>query len=182
MTASILLLLAAQTAPAAPAVLAAPPAPPCTSAEYRAMDFWVGDWELSFARPDGTRGRAVNRITKDEYGACVIAEHFEQSDIGFTGASWSSYDRLKDKWVQTWVDNQGGYITLAGGPVEGQDHVFQLDTVEPRGPARKHFRMIWQNVTADSLTWRWQQRQDDGSYTDSWVIDYKRRKEPAAPG
>ena len=26
----------------------------------------------------------------------------------------------KKKWVQTWVDNGGGYITLAGGPVEGQ--------------------------------------------------------------
>jgi hypothetical protein len=144
------------------------------------MDFWVGEWELSFPNPDGSRGHAVNRITKDEYGACVIAEHFTQP--GFTGASWSSYDRIKGKWVQTWVDDQGGYITLVGGPVEGRKHSFQLDTVEPRGPSKKHFRMIWENVTPDSLTWRWQQRQDDGSYTDSWVIDYVRRKPAATSG
>jgi hypothetical protein len=36
--------------------------------------------------------------------------------------------------------------------------------------------MIWQDVTPDSLTWRWQQRQPDGTYVDAWVIDYKRRK------
>ena len=35
--------------------------------------------------------------------------------------------------------------------------------------------MIWQDVTPDALVWRWQQRQDDGSYTDAWVINYKRR-------
>jgi hypothetical protein len=177
MSASMILLLALQTATAAPAAAPPPPAPPpCTSAEYRAMDFWVGEWDLNFPNPDGSRGHAVNRITRDEFGSCVIAEHFEQAGIGYTGASWSSYDRSKRKWVQTWVDNQGGYITLAGGPVEGQDHIFRLDTVDPRGPAQKHFRMIWQKVTPESLTWRWQQRQDDGTYTDSWVIDYVRRK------
>ncbi|MET1110435.1 MAG: hypothetical protein ABWX67_02800, partial [Allosphingosinicella sp.] len=68
------------------------------------------------------------------------------------------------------------YITLAGGPVKGQPWSFELNTLEPRGPKQAHFRMIWQDVKPDSLTWRWQQRQADGSYTDVWVIDYKRRK------
>ena len=140
------------------------------------MDFWVGEWDLSFALANGTTARATNRITKEEFGSCVIAEHFEQADIGFVGASFSSYDRFKKKWVQTWVDNQGGYVTLAGGPIESGGHSFQLDTVDPRGAAQRHYRMIWQDVTSDSLTWRWQQLQPDGTYVDAWVINYKRRK------
>jgi hypothetical protein len=169
MLASLLLLAAAQAAPAPP------PAPPCTAAEYRSLDFWVGEWELSFRQSDGSTGHAVNRITRDELGACVISEHFEQADIGYVGMSHSTWDRARKQWVQTWVDNQGGYITLAGGPVQGESFSFRLDTIEPRGPAKAHFRMIWQNVTPGSLTWRWQQRRPDGSYVDSWVIDYVRK-------
>jgi hypothetical protein len=174
---SILLFAAAQgAAPATPAATAAPPPPACSGPEYRALDFWVGEWDLTFTQANGSTGHAVNRITKDEYGDCVISEQFEQADIAFVGVSHSSYDRLKKKWVQTWVDNQGGYITLAGGPVDGQNWTFELDTLEPRGPAQSQFRMIWEKVTADSLTWRWQTQQPDGSWADAWAIDYKRRK------
>jgi hypothetical protein len=164
----IALALAAATPAAQP--------PPCSGPEYRQLDFWVGDWDAEFALPAGKTGHAVNRITRSEFGDCVIAEHFEQADIGFVGASFSTYDRLKKKWVQTWVDNGGGYITLIGGPVEGQPYGFELVTVDPRGPQATFSRMIWQDVKADSFTWRWQARQADGSYADSWVIDYKRRK------
>ena len=173
MTVSAALLILLQTAAAPPAP---PPTPPCAAPEYRQMDFWVGEWDLTFDAGSGKTATATNRITRDEYGACFVTEHFHQPDIGYIGTSHSTYDKLAGKWVQTWVDNQGAYITLAGGPVEGQPHRFELRTVEPRGANRKHFRMIWQDVTPDSLTWRWQQQQDDGSYADNWVLNYKRRK------
>jgi hypothetical protein len=166
---------AAQTGAAPPAPMPSPAPMPCLSPQYRQMDFWVGDWELSFRKADGTTGRATNRITRDEYGPCVIVEHFEQADINYVGTSLSTYDLLKGQWVQTWVDSRGGYITLAGGAVEGKKHRFQLDTIEPRGPRQQRFRMIWDDVKANSLTWRWQKLQPDGSYADAWVIHYKRK-------
>jgi hypothetical protein len=167
------MLIALAVAAAAPAT---PPPPPCSTAEYRQLDFWVGDWNAEFALPGGKTGHAVNRITGNEYGDCVIAEHFEQADIGYVGASHSTYDPAKRKWVQTWVDNGGGYITLAGGPVEGKDYSFELVTVEPKGPGQTYSRMIWQDVKPDSFTWRWQARQADGSWADSWAIKYTRRR------
>jgi hypothetical protein len=167
------MLIALAVAAAAPA---APPPPPCSTAEYRQLDFWVGSWDAEFALPGGKTGRAVNRITRDEYGDCVIAEHFEQADIGYVGASYSMYDPARKKWVQTWVDNGGAYITLIGGPVQGRPYSFELVTVEPKGPNKTHSRMIWQDVKPDSFTWRWQARQADGSYSDSWVIKYTKRK------
>lgn len=163
-------LALALTAPATPRP------PSCSPAEYRQLDFWVGEWDGEFALPGGKTGRAVNRITRDEFGDCVIAEHFEQADIGYAGASHSTYDPLKKKWVQTWVDSSGAYITLIGGPAVGQPYSFELVTTEPKGPKQTWSRMIWQDVKPDSFTWRWQARQADGSWADSWVIKYMRRK------
>ena len=170
---SLALLVLAQATAAAPAT---PPPPPCSAAENRQMDFWVGEWDLSFTNASGTPGTAINRITRDELGACVITEHFSQPDIAYVGRSHSLYDANKRKWVQTWVDNGGAYFALAGGPVKGQKHSFELKTITPAGPKQIHYRMIWEDVTPDSMVWRWQALQPDGSYTDQWVLNYKRRK------
>jgi hypothetical protein len=167
----------AQTAPPP----ATPPTPPCSAPEYRQLDFWVGEWDLEFTNPDGTIGRAENRITTDEQGDCVISEHFRQPGGGpggsdYTGASYSIYDAQTRSWRQLWVDNGGGMFDLRGGPVSGERHVFALTTIEPRGPNQLTMRMIWEDVTADSLVWRWQARQPDGGWQDRWVLRYRRRR------
>ena len=161
----------AQTPPSAP--------PSCADATYRQFDFWVGDWDLSFDNGNGQVGHAANHITKDEFGGCVIAEHFQQPDTGYKGASWSIYDGPTGKWRQTWVDNQGGVFVLTGGPVTGQPYAFELKTVDVRGPTKTFKRMIWQDVTPDSLTWRWQSLEPDGSWKDAWVLKYQRRHKSA---
>ena len=171
-------VLAAIASPqqAAPATPAAPPPPPCSAPEYRQMDFWVGEWDLSFDAGNGKTGSATNRVTRDEYGSCFVTEHFSQPDTRYVGLSHSTYDRFRKRWVQTWVDNQGGYFALAGGPVEGQKHSFELKTIDRVGPKQLYHRMIWEDVKPDSMVWRWQAQQADGSYTDQWVLNYKRRK------
>jgi hypothetical protein len=156
-----------------------PQSPPCSAPEFRQLDFWVGDWELEFTKPDGSIGKARNRITKDEYGSCVISEHFVQpggpGGRDYVGGSYSIYDAQTRSWRQMWVDNGGGMFDLRGGPVTGQTHVFELVNVEPRGPNKATMRMIWQDVTPNSLTWRWQSQGADGSWTDRWVLRYKKR-------
>ncbi len=163
----------------------APAAPPCSGPEYRQLDFWVGEWDLEFIQQDGSVGKATNRITRDEYGSCAISEHFVLPGGGaggadFMGGSYSIYDAQTKSWRQMWVDNSGGMFDLRGGPAKGQPHRFELVTVEPRGPEKATLRMIWEDVTPDSLTWRWQSRSQDGSWKDRWVLRYKRRA-PAGP-
>jgi hypothetical protein len=121
---------------AASAALAAPPPPPCSTPEYRALDFWVGDWDAEFALPGGQTGHAVNRITKDEFGTCVISEHFDQAATNYVGASHSTWDPARKKWVQTWVDNGGAYITLVGGPVEGSPTASSLSRWSQKARSR----------------------------------------------
>jgi len=157
----------------------APPPAPCSTPEYRQLDFWVGDWELEFTAADGSLGRATNRITV-EHGGCVIAERFVQpggrpDGSDYTGTSSSIYDAQTTSWRQMWVDNGGAVFDLRGGPVVGERHVFELVNIEPRGPAGATLRMIWEDVTKDGLTWRWQARADDGSWSDRWVLRYRRK-------
>lgn len=170
---SHVVLLTTAVAFAQPAIAQDRPQP-CSSPEYRQLDFWVGEWALEFDQPDGTVGSASNTIAKGEYGPCVIIEKFEMPN-GYKGSSYSIYDREKKQWRQMWVDNQGGTFTLVGGPVSDLPHRFELRTLEPAGPEQLLHRMIWQDIAADSLVWRWQSHQPDGSWKDQWVLLYKRR-------
>jgi hypothetical protein len=50
-----MLIALAADAPATPP----PPPPSCSTAEYRQLDFWVGDWDAEFALPGGQLGDQV---------------------------------------------------------------------------------------------------------------------------
>jgi hypothetical protein len=170
---AIILLLIGIAATAQPAVAQQPSAKPCSGPEYRALDFWVGDW---IAQDEKGQTIGTNRITRDEYGDCVITEHFRMGDGSMIGHSVSIYRPGLKQWRQTWVDSQNGYFDLVGGPVRGGDHIFMLENKRAT-EAQPHQRMIWQDVKPDSFTWRWQQRaKADEPWADSWVIRYKRKK------
>ena len=136
-----LLLMAgiAAAGPVSSQQVTAPP-PACKSPENRTLDFWVGDWD---ALDDKGNLIGTNRITRDEYGDCVITEHFDGS--GLIGHSVSVYRPGLKQWRQVWVDNQGGYFDLVGGPVTGTDHIFYFENKRVTD-AQPFQRMIWQDV------------------------------------
>ena len=146
----------------------APPTP-CSAPEFNQFDFWVGEWDLSW---EG--GSGVNRITRP-LGNCVVQERFS-GDMGggrppFNGLSVSVYDPQAALWRQTWVDNNGGYLTFTGG-LEGEDMVLYGGSEDART------RMIFTDITPDSLTWHWERSTDGGKTWESrWVIEYRRRAE-----
>lgn len=161
-----------QTPAAAPAA-AVPPSPPCSGPEYRSLDFWVGDW---VGEDQQGKPIATNRIARDEYGGCVITEHFRMADNTMIGHSVSIYRPGLKQWRQNWVDSQGSYFDLVGGPVTGADHIFVFENKRP-APTMAFQRMIFQDVKADSFTWRWQNRAKEAdSWNDSWVILYRRKQ------
>ena len=154
---------------------AGPPAP-CASPEYRQLDLWVGEWTASWKNADGTTGTGKNRITRDEYGSCVLTERFSMDQGGFRGFSISMYVKAAGEWRQTWMDNQGGYFDLYGGPALVPGAAFALETYrrKPEAPFRQ---MLWQDVKPDSFTWRWRGKDKaDDAWKDLWVIQYTRAK------
>jgi hypothetical protein len=91
-------LAAPQLAQATP--LPAPISQPCREqAMGRALDFWVGDWNV--VNVDGSKA-GENRIERILDG-CAVIEHWHGIDKGDDGMSLFSYDAARHVWEQVWV-------------------------------------------------------------------------------
>ena len=156
---------------AVPVAAQDPPPPPCSSPEARLLDFWLGEWNLTWQGGQGT-----NSITR-RFGDCVIEENFEgQMPTGvFKGHSVSVYDPQLGEWRQTWVDNQGGFLAFRGGPDEdGVMRLYGEARTLPDGNTQIT-RMSWVDVTKDSFDWHWERSLDDGeTWQMAWQIHYER--------
>ncbi len=94
-----------------------PIAPPCSAAEYRQLDFWIGDWDTFDTDLPGGPSVARARIEPIAQ-ACAIHELYEQVD-GLIGDSILSYDPVRKQWQQTWVTNRGALMVLWGNFKDG---------------------------------------------------------------
>jgi len=81
--------------------------PPCDSVPgYHALDFWLGDWEVSVGTTVVGRDR-VERILN----GCGVAEHW-RSARGDEGYSLFYHDPAAGTWTQVWIT---GRATMPGG-------------------------------------------------------------------
>lgn len=157
--------------------------PPCAAPEFRQFDFWVGAWELSWPASEtseGKPGRGTNRI-EIAYDQCVIVEHFDgRPGMTLQGTSVSTFNREKHQWQQTWVDNSGSYLDFTGEFKNGQ-MVLVREAVTREGKKVLQ-RMVWKNITADSLDWSWERSMDGGrTWKVAWPIHYQRTKASMTP-
>ena len=136
-------------------------------------DFWIGKWDLTWEQPNGNMGKGTNHIHKILDGK-VIQENFEATEgqlKGFKGASISVYNPAQKSWRQAWADNQGGYLNFIG-EIEGDRKIFKTVNDE-----EKISRMVFYDITENSLTWDWEKSTDGGkTWQLSWRIFYKRMK------
>ncbi len=150
-----------------------PQSPPCIGPEFRQMDFWLGTWDAHYTTDTSQPAGGTNVITR-EYDGCVIQEQFDGGPQaqGLIGHSVSTYHAPTRQWRQTWVDNQGGYFALTGGAV-GDTFVLTNTRITDDAPYQ---RMLFEDITENSFTWRWQSSPDAGvTWADAWVIHYVRR-------
>jgi hypothetical protein len=149
---------------------AAQQAPPCTQAESKQFDFWVGEWSLRWGK-DGKGANVIQRALND----CVIMESFDGTPaIPLKGMSVSTFNARLNKWQQTWVDNQGGYLDFVGEYRDGRMVLQRKATV---GGKEILQRMVWYNITQDKLDWNWERSEDDGkTWKTMWQINYTRKK------
>jgi hypothetical protein len=144
----------------------------CKAPEHRQFDFWVGDWEVR--TPNGTRA-GENRIEAILDG-CVVKEHWVGARGG-AGESFNRYDAASRKWEQTWVDNGGNTLLLAGELTDGA-MLLTGTTKRPDGGTMLH-RVRWSLIDgdADRLRQLWETSSDGGaSWTVSFDGRYQRKK------
>ncbi len=108
----------------------APSTPPCHRApEYRQLDFWIGEWNVTNAagRPAGES--SIQRILGD----CIIFENWKGAD-NFEGKSFNLYNRRTKQWEQTWVDMAGNIRRFSGELRDGKLHYLAEDVDQQGKP------------------------------------------------
>lgn len=141
-----------------------------TETEY---DFWVGEWNATWTKADGTQIHGTNRIEKTLDGK-VLQEHFHDPSTGFKGTSISVFNPKNKTWHQAWADNQGGYFNFIG-ETQGEKKIFKTLPIEKDG---KMFiqRMVFYNITEKAMTWDWESTTDEGeTWKLNWRIEYTKK-------
>jgi hypothetical protein len=133
------------------------------------FDFWLGTWDVSWGE-DGATGRNV--ITRTFDGR-VVQERFDgRPGAELQGMSVSVYDAPRDRWLQTWVDDQGNYFALEGAMRDGE---MVLVCDRHSGEERLVYRMRFHDLADDSFTWSWERSADGGeTYDLAWRLAYRR--------
>ena len=141
-------------------------APACEGPEFRAFDFWLGEWKV---RTSDGKLAGANAITR-EYGGCVLHERYD-TGRGYSGESLNIYDAGRHVWHQTWVDTSGILLVLEGG-IRNGSMVLEGQTVGTDAQVTKH-RITW-TPNADGSVRQWWESTDakgqwitafDGAYT-----------------
>jgi|SRR5690349_3089116 len=149
--------------------------PPCSETEQKQLDFWVGDWDLTWpgANP-GETGHGTNTIKRVMDG-CVVEENFSgESSLPLRGMSVSLFDVRSGHWKQTWVDNSGGYLDFTGDFKDGQ-MILSREGLRPDG-TKVQMRMVFKNITHNEFDWSWESSPDGGkTWKVVWPIHYKRK-------
>jgi hypothetical protein len=138
-------------------------AKPCSSAEHRAFDFWLGQWQVT--SPERPGWQASSSITLGNNG-CSLHEAYS-SPGGYAGSSVNFYDSARGRWHQSWIDNQGAPLYLEGKFEQGS--MILSDGKN---------RITW-SVQADrTVRQHWQISQDEGKTWSTAFDGYYRRLKP----
>ena len=148
----------------APVVVVAqqqPPKPACATAEFRAFDFWVGEWEVI-----DTAGRVIAESSiQRQAGGCAITELWQPKGGYPGGTSISWLDPVDQMWHQQWVGGGGRNTRYSGGLVD-RVMVMVGDTAQPNGI---FFRMRWTPLTDGRVE---QQQQTGNSRAGPWTTGF----------
>jgi len=148
---------------------------PCAAPEQKQLDFWVGEWDLTWpGEKQGEVDRGSNSIRR-VLESCVVEENFSgESAMHLRGKSVSLFDARAGKWKQTWVDNEGGYLDFVGEFKDGQ-MILARDALRPDG-TKVVQRMVFKNITHNEFDWSWESSKDGGkTWQVQWPIHYKRK-------
>ena len=144
--------------------------PTCDAPEYRALDFWVGEWDAFRADNNAPAGRSS--IRREDSG-CVITEHWISARRHYSGRSLNIYDRESQHWEQYWVDSTGTRVHFVGGPIENGLRIATTEPVSSAGPTPAYSR-ITLTRNADGTVLQLGETSPDGqAWTTSYAFVYR---------
>ena len=145
---------------------------PCEhEARYRALDFWIGSWDVFM----GDQQVGQNQITKLQRG-CLVHESWTSAS-GTRGESINFYDPKTGEWTQRWVDENGGVVWYTGGPT-GQGFHMSGENIDSEGNVKA--ARVTLSPNDDGTVRHLIEHSDDGGETWSIWFDalYRRAASP----
>lgn len=140
-------------------------AAPCEDTEFRAFDFWLGDWDVASAATGVHQGSS--HVAK-EMGDCVVWENWTSAGGPYFGKSYNTWNVNLKRWEQYWVDNAAGVIFFHGGVKEGVMDYWTDDVPQSAGGTLlRHLQFF--NLGPDKVR-QFSQGSNDGGKT--WHIEY----------
>jgi hypothetical protein len=139
---------------------------PCSAdSESRQMDFWLGDWAVTYPAMPGS---AASRVSLD-LNQCLLVESWDGGK-GHSGKNMFAYSSDDKSWHGMFVDNQGRVHILEGkvaagaaeftGPSSGPDGRTVLNRIKVARLAANKVEQSWEKSTDNGVTWTMEFRGD----------------------
>ncbi len=109
----------------------------CCQAPFSDFDFWVGEWQVTDTSGTFLGTNHIQRLLD----RCLLQENWISGGQN-RGKSINYYDPADEKWHQTWIDNQGTILHLAGG-LQDKAMVLESDWQSGSKVSRFKHRITW---------------------------------------
>jgi hypothetical protein len=143
---------------------------PCAfSEEFRAFDFWIGEWTVTQAGQ--FTGDSSIQLILDK---CVIFENYTGKG-GYSGKSFNLFNPVTRKWYQLYVDNSAMVLQLEG---QFKDGALEFHGETPQADGSKVLEsLVFRQLEGGRISQVWRQSSDGGK-TWNQVFDgvYTRKK------
>lgn len=159
----LLLFVGGSFSLSATSALAAVDAGSCSAnSESRQLDFWLGDWTVTYP---GMPGSAASKVSLD-LDKCLLIESWDGGK-GHSGKNMFAYS-LDDKgWHGMFADNQGRVHVFEGKVAQGAAE-FMGPSRGPNGQAVLN-RIKVVRLAADKVEQSWEKSSDNGV---TWTMEF----------
>jgi hypothetical protein len=126
-------------------------------AAAKQFDFMLGSWTVRSSDGSGPAARATFR---KDVRDCLVEETFTGPG-GYEGMSFNTFDVFTQRWMRTYVDNQGQRLLLTGFLVNGE--MVLSGTKHLPGRRGVEVRVTWRPSLAGDVVQRWAHSHDGGT-------------------
>jgi hypothetical protein len=148
---------------ATPPLAAVDSGPRSVNSESRQMDFWLGDWTVTYP---GMLGSAVSKVSLD-LDKCLLVESWDGGK-GHSGQNMFAYSSDDKSWHGMFADNQGRVHILEGKVAAGAAE-FTGSSTGPNGQTVLN-RIKVTRLTVNKVEQSWEKSTDNGV---TWKMEFR---------
>jgi hypothetical protein len=129
--------------------LAAPDSPACSAnPESRQLDFWLGDWTVTYP---GLTGSSASKVSLD-LDKCMVIETWRGAK-GHTGKNMFAYSADDQRWHGLFADNEGRVHIFEGKVSQGRAEFTGPSQSAEGKPVLNRIKVVRVNPTQVEQSW-----------------------------